>query len=136
MTHHDIRETVLPTGIPGGKSILPGTVDGMRHVCYFRHALALDERRVTFLPEYAYGRSARPLVPIDNARGTYGVIQLVICSDPKFLQIPRDLFNKQRRYGFQGHTQTCKFILIHGLITNVRHLVAVQTSITILALRR
>jgi len=35
--------------------MLPGTIDGMKHVCYFRHALALDERRVKFLPEYAYG---------------------------------------------------------------------------------
>ena len=34
----------------------------MTHVCYFRHALALDERRVKFLPEYAYGGSAKPLV--------------------------------------------------------------------------
>ncbi|EIW77171.1 hypothetical protein CONPUDRAFT_62320, partial [Coniophora puteana RWD-64-598 SS2] len=25
------------------------------HICYFRHALALDERRVKFLPEYVYG---------------------------------------------------------------------------------
>jgi hypothetical protein len=24
-------------------------------MCYFRHALALDERRVKFLPEYVYG---------------------------------------------------------------------------------
>ena len=30
----------------------------MEHVCYFRHALALDERRVKFLPEYTYGGSA------------------------------------------------------------------------------
>lgn len=37
------------------EKMLPGTVDGMTHVCYFRHALALDERRVKFLPEYAYG---------------------------------------------------------------------------------
>lgn len=35
--------------------MLPRTVDGMKHVCYFRHALALDERRSKFLPEYAYG---------------------------------------------------------------------------------
>ena len=35
--------------------MLPRTVDGMAHVCYFRHALALDERRVKFLPEYSYG---------------------------------------------------------------------------------
>ena len=34
---------------------LPGTTDGMGHVCVFRHALALDERRVKFLPEYAFG---------------------------------------------------------------------------------
>ena len=27
----------------------------MRHVCDFRHALALDERRVKFLPEYVNG---------------------------------------------------------------------------------
>ncbi|KAL0061984.1 hypothetical protein AAF712_011139 [Marasmius tenuissimus] len=31
------------------------TVEGMLHVCYFRHALALDERRVKFLPDYACG---------------------------------------------------------------------------------
>lgn len=34
---------------------LPGTTDGMKHVCYFRHALALHELRVKFLPEYANG---------------------------------------------------------------------------------
>ena len=27
----------------------------MKHVCVFRHALALDERRVKFLPEYVNG---------------------------------------------------------------------------------
>lgn len=27
----------------------------MRHVCFFRHALALHERRVKFLPEYVRG---------------------------------------------------------------------------------
>jgi len=32
----------------------------MKHVCYFRHALALDERRVKFLPEYAYGGTEKP----------------------------------------------------------------------------
>lgn len=32
----------------------------MKHVCYFRHALALDERRVKFLPEYAYGGKTIP----------------------------------------------------------------------------
>ena len=42
-------------GIIRGHKLLPQTVDGMKHVCYFRHALALDERRVKFLPEYALG---------------------------------------------------------------------------------
>ncbi|KAJ2920040.1 hypothetical protein MD484_g253, partial [Candolleomyces efflorescens] len=32
----------------------------MVHVCYFRHALALDERRVKFLPEYAWGGTTLP----------------------------------------------------------------------------
>ncbi|KAJ8092910.1 hypothetical protein PM082_023544 [Marasmius tenuissimus] len=37
--------------------ILPSTTTGMAHVCYFRHALALDETRVKFLPEYAGGEN-------------------------------------------------------------------------------
>ena len=41
-------------GVVRGPS-LPETVNGMKHVCSFRHALALDERRVKFLPEYANG---------------------------------------------------------------------------------
>lgn len=32
----------------------------MKHVNYFRHALALDERRVKYLPEYAYEGSSLP----------------------------------------------------------------------------
>lgn len=35
----------------------------MKHVKFFRHALALDERRVKFLPEYAYEGSS---LPADN----------------------------------------------------------------------
>ena len=46
--------------------MLPRTVDGMKHVCFFRHALALDERRVKFLPEYAYGGSATCEKPDDK----------------------------------------------------------------------
>jgi len=29
--------------------------DAADHICFFRHALALDERRVKFLPEYVHG---------------------------------------------------------------------------------
>jgi uncharacterized protein (DUF2235 family) len=49
-----IRDTVSSIGIARGIS-LPETTNGMRHVCVFRHALALDERRVKFLPEYVNG---------------------------------------------------------------------------------
>ncbi|KAG6334442.1 hypothetical protein ID866_4643 [Astraeus odoratus] len=37
---------------------LPLTTSSCDHICYFRHALALDERRVKFLPEYVYGGRA------------------------------------------------------------------------------
>ncbi|KAF8505281.1 hypothetical protein BU17DRAFT_57961 [Hysterangium stoloniferum] len=46
-----VWDTVSSIGIVRGRN-LPGTVK-LDHVCYFRHALALDERRVKFLPEYA-----------------------------------------------------------------------------------
>jgi hypothetical protein len=106
--------------------MLPGTADGMTHVCYFRHALALDEWRVKFFPEYTYGGSAKPLEETDQCRGMRAVIQLAICADPKLVQSPRERFHKQRRFGFQGHTQTCMFILIHNSVTNVQHVVAVE----------
>ncbi len=52
------RDTVSSIGMNGELGMnLPGTNDGMQHVCYFRHALALDERRVRFQPEFAYGHS-------------------------------------------------------------------------------
>ena len=59
--------------------MLPKTVDGMTHVCCFRHALALDEKRVKFLPEYAYGGSSKPS---ENTIGKWAIIQLVICVTP------------------------------------------------------
>ncbi|KAF9554449.1 hypothetical protein CPC08DRAFT_712845 [Agrocybe pediades] len=53
-------DTVSSIGLVRKKKLLPGTIDGMKHVCFFRHALALDERRVKFLPEYAYGGTTLP----------------------------------------------------------------------------
>ncbi|EIN03683.1 WD40 repeat-like protein [Punctularia strigosozonata HHB-11173 SS5] len=47
-------DTVSSVGIARGPT-LPETTTGMSHVCAFRHALALDELRVKFLPEYANG---------------------------------------------------------------------------------
>lgn len=49
------RDTVSSIGIVRGKN-LPGTTSSSpHHICFFRHALALDERRVKFLPEYIHG---------------------------------------------------------------------------------
>jgi uncharacterized protein (DUF2235 family) len=48
------RDTVSSVGIIKGPT-LPETTTGMTHVCAFRHALALDEVRVKFLPEYVNG---------------------------------------------------------------------------------
>ncbi|KAF8588043.1 hypothetical protein K439DRAFT_1336270 [Ramaria rubella] len=51
-------DTVSSVGILKDKTLpLTDTAD---HVSYFRHALALDERRVKFLPEYVYGASDAP----------------------------------------------------------------------------
>ncbi|VDB86426.1 unnamed protein product [Peniophora sp. CBMAI 1063] len=58
-----VWDTVSSIGIVRSRMPLPGTIDGMKHVCYFRHALALDERRIKFLPEYANG-GAGPSEPV------------------------------------------------------------------------
>ena len=63
---HDLRDTVSSIGIARSKDMLPRTIDGMSHVCYFRHALALDERRVKFLPEYARGGKSNPPVEAED----------------------------------------------------------------------
>ncbi|KAJ7907527.1 hypothetical protein B0H13DRAFT_1618356 [Mycena leptocephala] len=46
------RDTVSSVGIFRGQP-LPLTTSA-DHICHFRHALALDERRVRFLPEYVH----------------------------------------------------------------------------------
>ncbi|KAK7036459.1 hypothetical protein VNI00_011656 [Paramarasmius palmivorus] len=50
-----VWDTVSSVGFIRGKDQLPLTINGMKHVCFFRHALARDERRVKFLPEYVQG---------------------------------------------------------------------------------
>jgi hypothetical protein len=60
----------LPSDWTGGARALPGTTDGMTHVCYFRHALALDERRVMFQPEYGLIGPA-PRNDITTAHGSH-----------------------------------------------------------------
>ncbi|KIJ62087.1 hypothetical protein HYDPIDRAFT_114932 [Hydnomerulius pinastri MD-312] len=52
------RDTVsrTPHGSPGD-AVLP--TSSATHACHFRHALALDERRVHFLPEYFHQMNTR-----------------------------------------------------------------------------
>jgi hypothetical protein len=59
------RDTVSSIGIVRGKPLpLTWTAE---HICIFRHALALDERRVKFLPEYVAGD--RSILPLEEASG-------------------------------------------------------------------
>ncbi|TDL30078.1 hypothetical protein BD410DRAFT_850420 [Rickenella mellea] len=51
-------DTVSSVGLIREKT-LPLTYSA-DHVCFFRHALALDERRVKFLPEYVHGIKSAP----------------------------------------------------------------------------
>ena len=86
---HDksFRDTVSSIGIARGKKMLPRTIDGMKHVCFFRHALALDERRVKFLPEYAYGGSATcDIFPSDEVERSQGVNKLTV-KHPQTLEV-------------------------------------------------
>ncbi|KAF8878539.1 hypothetical protein BD779DRAFT_1447603 [Infundibulicybe gibba] len=53
-----VWDTVSSVGVARSKP-LPLT-DKCKHFCYMRHALALDERRVKFLPEYAQGGKSNP----------------------------------------------------------------------------
>ncbi|KAJ7097715.1 hypothetical protein C8R44DRAFT_643175 [Mycena epipterygia] len=46
-------DTVSSVGLVRGKP--PPLTSSAQHICIFRHALALDERRVKFLPEYVDG---------------------------------------------------------------------------------
>ena len=54
------RDTVSSIGLH--RRTLP-LAESMEHVCFFRHALALDERRVKFMPEYV-----NPHGPPNNER--------------------------------------------------------------------
>ncbi|KAJ7140763.1 hypothetical protein C8R44DRAFT_692685 [Mycena epipterygia] len=51
-------DTVSSVGIFRGKP-LP-LITSANHICHFRHALALDERRVRFLPEYVDSAYSQP----------------------------------------------------------------------------
>ena len=106
----------------GGQQMLPRTVDGMKHVCYFRHALALDERRVKFLPEYAYGGTSEDPAKLDNNNSwpasesefeEGSLRQRAIKMQLAALRqagSQRETVHKHLKSGSPGRTQTCKSI--------------------------
>ncbi|KAI9455298.1 hypothetical protein F5148DRAFT_1226410 [Russula earlei] len=55
-----VWDTVSSVGVIRKKSLPCTDSFDPEHVCYFRHALALDERRVKFLPEYVCGGVSIP----------------------------------------------------------------------------
>ncbi|KAI0044937.1 hypothetical protein FA95DRAFT_1608100 [Auriscalpium vulgare] len=65
-------DTVASVGVVKGPS-LPETTTGMRHVCVFRHGLALDERRCKFLPEFANGGAGPSQAGIGNVKEVWFV---------------------------------------------------------------
>ena len=78
----DDRDTVSSIGVVRGKN-LPGTVSP-DNICYFRHALALDERRVKFLPEYARGGTGPNLLhPANPDVDAEGNGSSVVQSEPQ-----------------------------------------------------
>ncbi|EJD37473.1 hypothetical protein AURDEDRAFT_73269 [Auricularia subglabra TFB-10046 SS5] len=62
-------DTVSSVGFIRDKT-LPSTTDGMKSVCFFRHALALHEFRVKFLPEYSNGGAGPTLESIRIQSGS------------------------------------------------------------------
>ncbi|KAJ7741141.1 hypothetical protein B0H16DRAFT_51389 [Mycena metata] len=52
-------DSVSSVGVIRGKT-LPETTMINKNICYFRHALAIDERRVKFTPEYICGGESYP----------------------------------------------------------------------------
>ena len=63
---HDLRDIISSIGIAHSKDMLPWTIDRMSHICYFCHALALNEQQVKFLPEYAHGGKSNPPVEAED----------------------------------------------------------------------
>ena len=65
------RDTVSSVGAFRDKNLpLTDTAD---HICYIRHALALDERRVKFLPEFIYSNTAGGQSPQSPETGATGL---------------------------------------------------------------
>jgi uncharacterized protein (DUF2235 family) len=123
---HRFRDTVSSIGVVRGKS-LPGTDEFNDSICYFRHALALDERRVKFLPEYICGGESHiPTTdgtPPLNRRSGNDLVSGSRCHaknvsshhDPS-RPLPATQSLALRKFGLQGVTLICKFILLTLLL--------------------
>ena len=74
------RDTVSSVGAVRDKNLpLTDTAD---HICYIRHALALDERRVKFLPEFIYNNTPGSQSPQPSDTGATGLQSPQAASTP------------------------------------------------------
>ncbi|KAG1750351.1 uncharacterized protein EDB91DRAFT_1217017 [Suillus paluster] len=76
-----VWDTVSSVGVRKAKN-LPST-DTCDHVCYFRQALALDERRVKFLPEYVYGSMSDRSNWVEDKPSSFSKDEDKLSSSPK-----------------------------------------------------
>ena len=72
-----IRDTVSSVGIIRGDVFL-STSSSAAHACHFRHALALDELRVKFMPEYFHEMNSQT----DGGKSKYVVSADAAASPP------------------------------------------------------
>ncbi|KIK12754.1 hypothetical protein PISMIDRAFT_689228 [Pisolithus microcarpus 441] len=93
-------DTVSSIGLVRGRKLLPSTAEGMKHVCYFRHALALDECRVKFLPEYTYGGTATDIT--DKSSEEMPCKEVVADADIREQKEPERKFPKVKEVWFPG----------------------------------
>ncbi|KAL0958322.1 hypothetical protein HGRIS_000467 [Hohenbuehelia grisea] len=90
-------DTVSSIGFLRGPT-LPETTKGMTHVCVFRHALALDELRVKFLPEYANGGAGPPTDGLGNVKEVWFAGSHSDVGGGNFINQDLDIFGPSLRW--------------------------------------
>jgi hypothetical protein len=74
----------------GRRELLPLT-NKSDHICYFRHALALDEHRVKFMPEYVDPiREVREPESVLEWPDSIDPIDTIISGDPRIADPSQD----------------------------------------------
>ncbi|KAE9400501.1 WD40 repeat-like protein [Gymnopus androsaceus JB14] len=110
-------DTVSSIGSVRPAKDLPLTTSGMKHVCYFRHALALDERRVRFLPEYAYGGAS--LDPKSKPKNTSVLTTSQVNEPPSDMGGPNVMDTKKQMSSLSSTTPQTKEVWFAGVHSDI-----------------